>query len=73
MSQLLLTMNILWVCVIIYSNDLYDFFVGTVPWGDDVVDFTQVGVTNQVVLSDLVLTSGLEYYATIKGIVNYNQ
>ena len=62
-------MNMLWVCdVAVDYNVVMICFVGTIPWGDDVVYSTEVGVTNQVVLSDLVLTSGLEYYATVKGI-----
>jgi len=34
------------------------------------VDFTGAGVTSQAILSDLILISGLQYYATVRG-TNY--
>ena len=42
--------------------------VGTVPGGSDIVDFTEVGIINHLVLSNLQLLSGLQYYATVKGL-----
>lgn len=41
--------------------------IGTVPGGSDVVDFTKIGIVDQLVLSNLRLLSGHEYYATVKG------
>lgn len=43
------------------------YSTGTVPGGSDVVEFTEVGIVDQLVLSDLQLLSGHEYYATVKG------
>ena len=37
------------------------------PGGSDIVEFTEVGAVDQLVLTNLQLLSGHEYYATIKG------
>ena len=42
--------------------------IGTAPGGSDVVDFTTAGIINQLVLSNLQLLSGIDYYATVKGL-----
>ena len=41
--------------------------LGTSPGGDDVADFTSVGVVTYAVARDLSLESGLTYYVTIRG------
>lgn len=43
--------------------------IGTVPGGSDIVDFTDVSFINHLVLSNLQLLSGLQYYATVKGLL----
>ena len=50
-----------------HSCSYYLYSIGTVPGGSDVVEFTEVGVVDQLVLTNLQLLSGHEYYATIKG------
>jgi len=44
------------------------FGLGTSPGGNDVVDFTKVGLTNHVTFHNLHLQSGHSYFATVRGV-----
>ena len=42
-------------------------YTGTSPEGSDIVGFTPVGLLNDLVLTELNLTPGITYFASIKG------
>ncbi len=46
---------------------LFFIYTGTQPGIDDIVPFTQVSVTNNIIIHELSLQNGYEYYATIRG------
>ena len=41
--------------------------LGTAPGSQNVIQFIDVGVVNELVVTDLSLTPGMIYYAAIKG------
>ena len=44
---------------------------GSHPGGVDIQGYTDVGVTNMVVVTELILKSGITYYASVKGEVSF--
>ncbi|XP_033637440.1 uncharacterized protein LOC117298344 isoform X1 [Asterias rubens] len=44
----------------------YEYAIGSMPGGSDVIDFTRVGIANSIIIHSLRLQNGHAYYAVIR-------
>ena len=46
----------------------YEVAVGTIPYGTDIVDWREIGLTNRIALTTPELASGTRYFTSVRGI-----